>query len=240
MRPAEWETSARVRRAIAEGARLLDLWADARSTGDLEGGLAIAAELLGRHELADAGRVLDELEPLIDDDRRAVLVALRQRMRAARDEPLDVRALADALDGLLARARWEDALDASSLLASELAGDLAAARRYRAIAIGAAEAGGARYLGARQLRLLAAAELAAGELVRCVAHLEQALRRLADVPLLGARLEEALCHELAGDALASAGDVAAAREEYDRALGRLPSERAGALRRVAGKRDALG
>lgn len=240
VRPADWDAAESVRRALAGGRRLLDLWADARTRRDLELGLAVAAALIDRGHLTDAERVLDELSPLVGAEQRPVLEFLRQRLRVVREEPLDLPALEAALDGLLAGARWEDALHAASMIAGARDPDLAAVRRFRAIAVGAAEAGGARYLGAVQLRLLAAAELAAGEVVRCVAHLEQALRRLADVPLLGARLEEALCHELAGDALASAGDIAAAREEYDRALERLPSEHSGALRRVAGKRDALG
>ncbi|MFZ6184225.1 hypothetical protein [Nannocystis pusilla] len=238
----ERDTAERVRRAIADGGRPLELWADARSRGEVEVGLVVAATLIDGREVADAGRVLDELGPLAGDGHRDVLVLLRQRLRHAHEQPLDLPALAAALDGLLAQARWEDALDAASLLAGESEGDLAAIRRYRTIAVGAAEAGGARYLGAVQLRLLAAAELAAGDGGRCLAHVEQALRRLEGVPLLGARLEVGRCHELAGDAHVAGCSFDLARQAYDRASDRFAHADFGASHRerVREKRDALG
>lgn len=240
VRPAEWDTAERVRRALAEGRRPLELWAEARQRGDLDLGLAIAAALLDGLDVADAERLLDELDPLAADEHRPVLVFLRQRLRYVHEQPLDLPVLAAALDGLLAHARWEDALYAASLIAGESA-DLPTVRRFRALAIGAAEAGGARYLGAVQLRLLAAAELAAGDHARCLAHLEQAVRRLDGVLLLGARFEEARCHELAGDAHAAAHSLDLARAAYDRAIDRFahadfsPRHR----ERAHNKRDAL-
>ncbi|WAS90924.1 hypothetical protein [Nannocystis punicea] len=240
-RPVEWGIHERARRAIAEGRDPLALWAEARDDSDLETGLAIVAVLLDTADTSGASRVLAELEPLLDGPRRAVAVLLRQQARALRDEPRDVLALAGALDDLLAGARWQEALDAASVLAQEHAGELAAVRRYRAIALGAAEAGGAQWLGATQLRALAGAELAAGEVVRCLTHLEHALRRLEGVPLLGARFEQSRCHELAGDALAAAGDASAAREQYDRAAERLghPDFGSSHRERIARKRDAM-
>ncbi|WP_434419364.1 hypothetical protein [Nannocystis pusilla] len=241
-RTGESDTAARVRRAIAEGGRPLELWVDARSRGDVEVGLAVAASLIDGLEVADAGRVLGELGPLAGDEHRDVLVLLRQRLCSVQEQPLDLPALTAALDGLLAQARWEDALNAASLLADAFDGDLAAIRRLRTIAVGAAEAGGARFLGAVQLRLLAAAELAAGDDGRCLAHLEQALRRLDGVLLLGARFEEARCHELAGDAHAAGHSLDLARRAYERAIDRLAHADFGASHRerVRKKRDSLG
>jgi hypothetical protein len=94
-------------------------------------------------------------------------------------------------------------------------GDLAAARRAYVSAVGCYEAGGAQRLGAVALRLLAMLEIRAGNPRGALTPLQQALRRLDGVPLLGARLEEALCVEALGDALAALGDSRAPEQWRD-------------------------
>lgn len=60
--------------------------------------------------------------------------------------------------------------------------------------------------------------------------------------LLGARFEQARCHQLAGDVLAAAGDREPAREHYDRAIARFDQADFGARHheRVRDERRALG
>lgn len=221
-------------RGFREGDDLLAMWAAAQGEGGaskMELGLSIVAALLGRWQLDDAARVLQEIEGLSGDaSALSAAIVLRQLLRSARQEPLDVAALDGALPVLISSGRWAHALDASGLLAGQ-ASELGQIRLYRAMAIGCAEAAGAIYRGAVQLRLLAAAELEHGEHTRCLAHLERALARLEGVALIGARLEQARCHELAGDALRLVGDAASARARYEQAIERFTHPDLGARHR---------
>lgn len=211
--PPAWAARTRVDRALAAGEEPHALWAAAQP--DVEVGLAVVEHLLGRWQLDEAAAMLGELRPE-GPAAQATAVVLRQRVLAAREAPLDRAALEHALADLVADARWSVAFDACCLLAAD-AVELAEIRRLRVLAVGLAEAAGGVWLGAAQLRQLAAAELAAGEAARCLVHLRHALRRLDAVPLLGARLERGRCHELAAEALVVIGDVAAARVDLDRA-----------------------
>lgn len=211
--PSVWAAHAHVARALQEQEPLA-IWAAAG--GDVEVGLAVAEVLVGRGMFVEADRLLGELSP-VDAPARAALVVLQQVMHEMREEPVDVPALEHALPVLLGDARWSAALDACRVLAAG-ATELAVVRRLRVLAVGIAEAAGGAYTGAVQLRLLAAAELAAGEPLRCLVHLEHALRRLTGILLVGARFERARCHELACDAHLAGGDPAAARASLDQAL----------------------
>lgn len=235
--PPEWVASEELARGLSAGRSPQELAAG----GSLEVRLAAVRALLGRWELDAADALLDTLGSGAQGPPRAAAIALRQLVRSARDLPLDRPALAAAASELIGAARWQDAFDASSLLASA-AGELAEVRRHRLQAIGCAEAAGAVYSAAAQLRLLAAAELAAGGHARCLAHLGHALRRLDGVLLIGARLEQARCHELAGDARAAAGDRAGARASYELAVQHQahPDLSSRQLAALAAKRDACG
>jgi hypothetical protein len=217
--PPAWAARARVDQALAANKEPHALWAAARP--DVEVGLAVAECLVGRWQFEEAAAVLGELRP-DHPATRATAVVLRQRLLAAREAQLDRAAQLDrvaleqALVDLVADARWSVAFDACCLLAAD-ASDLAEIRRLRVLAVGLAEAAGGAWLGAAQLRQLAAAELAAGEAARCLVHLRHALGRLDAALLVGARLERGRCHELAAEALVAVGDVEAARVDLDRA-----------------------
>jgi hypothetical protein len=85
-------------------------------------------------------------------------------------------------------------------------GRLADARRAYALAIGCAEAGGARRLGASYLGRFARMEVAVGDAQAAVTMCHQAMRRLDGVPLMFARLDEANVMETLGDAWSRLGD----------------------------------
>jgi hypothetical protein len=147
---------------------------------------------------------------------RCLAISLREGL----SERPDIGLARSAAETLTEAGDWEHAGYAWSRVA-RMAGtsDLAAARCACVSAVGCYEAGGAQRLGAGALRQLAILETRAGSPHRALTPLEQALRRLDGVPLLGARLEEALCVEARGDALAALGDPRAP-EQWREALER--------------------
>jgi hypothetical protein len=241
---SESKAQERLRGEAMDGRDLLARWSAAEAesgASKTELGLAIVSALLGRWQLDDAARVLQEIEGVGEDPSAlAAAIVLRQLLASAREQPLDLPLLDDVIPVLVGAARWTHALDACGLLAAHTT-DHEKVRLYRALAIGCAEAAGASYRGSAHLRLLAAAELDRGEHARCLAHLEHALERLGASRLIGARVEEGRCHELAGDALRLVGDVSSARARYERSIERFGHPDIGARHRerVGAKLDAL-
>lgn len=151
-------------------------------------------------------------------------------------------AIARAAEILAANGMWEDATCAHGYLAREAdaRGDLATARCEYARAIGCAEAGCGRRTGPGYLLALARIETRLGSARRATWHLDQALARLAHVPLLFARHVEADCYDALGDACAALGDTEGAARAWQEASVRYERvERMPAARTMRDKLAAL-
>jgi len=170
---------------------------------------------------------------------RALATLVRTEVRL--DEAVDVDELLHASQALLNAADWENATSAFATLARACSRERAYDRAREAFvaAIGCAESAGAATLGPRLLVRLGELEIAASRPQHALTALHQALRRLAGVPMLGARLAEAQCHEQLGDAWEALHDWNEARRHWQDAVVRFNSidRRADAVR-VLAKFDA--
>ena len=189
--------------------------------------------LLHQQHFKEATVVLIELRggDLSPED-AAELVVAADLLPDARSEPQQLEAAARILAGA---GRWERAMDGFAAAAALFGEDLAGARRSYAAAVGCAEAGSARRLGAALLLRLAEVELRCGSKESAAALCGHALERLKGVQLLGARADEARALELLGDLCAAQHRSEEARQYWQDALERFHQLQHGRAKQVRAK-----
>lgn len=189
--------------------------------------------LLHQQHFEEATAVLSELrgQDLSAED-AAELVVAADVFPDAESDPQQLEAAARVLAGA---GRWDRAMGGFASAAARFGEDLAGARRSYAAAVGCAEAGTARRLGAALLLRLAEVELRCGSKESAAALCEHALERLKGVKLLGARADEARALELLGDLCAAQHRPEEARQHWQDALERFQRLQHGRAKQVRAK-----